>query len=113
MIYDHFIDALEREYYEIYNRIQKLLISGIPALKPYNVSLPPLNYLPCSTANALQEILIICCWALQGYSALGHCRDILRLDSTGILCAWALQRYFAVGHCKDILRLGTGRIFSD
>ena len=43
--------------------LTKLLTSSIPTLKPsfhctrsvYNVSLPPVNCLPRSTANALQE----------------------------------------------------------
>ena len=50
---------------------------------------------------------ILCGWALQGYSAVGHCRDTLRLGTAGILCGWALLGYFVVGHCKDTLRLGT------
>ena len=54
-------------------------------------------------------------WALQGHSAVGHCRDILRLGSedtlrlgtAGILGGWALQGYSAAGHCRDTLWLGT------
>ena len=71
---------------------------------------------------------ILCVWALQGYSAvghcrdtwcLGHCRDTLRLGTTGILLGWgiagifigqALQGYSAVGHGRDNLRLGTAGI---
>ena len=44
---------------------------------------------------------------LQGYSLVGHCRDILRLGTARILCGRALQGYFSVGHCRDTLRLGT------
>ena len=40
-------------------------------------------------------------WALQGYSAVGHCRDTLRLGTAGILGGWALQGYLVVGHCRD------------
>ena len=35
-------------------------------------------------------------WALQGYLAVGHCRDTWRLGTAGIL-----QGYLAVGHCRD------------
>ena len=56
------------------------------------------------------RILILCGWALQGYSAVGHCRDTLWLGTAGILGGWALQGYFAVGQCKDTLRLGTAGI---
>ena len=71
-----------------------------------HVSLLPLNCLPCSAAR----ILVLCCWALQGYSALGHCRSTFRLGPAVILCSWALQGYFAVGPWKDTLRLGTAGI---
>ena len=62
-------------------------------------------------------------WILQGFSAIGHCRDILQLVTTGILdiagifCSWALQGYFVaghyrdIGHCRDILQLDITRIF--
>ena len=30
-----------------------------------------------------------------------HCRDTLRVGSVRILCGWALQGYSAVGHCRD------------
>ena len=57
-------------------------------------------------------------WALQGYSAVGHCRDALRLGTAGTLynwelqghsalgtagrlCGWQLQGHSAVGHCSD------------
>ena len=50
-------------------------------------------------------------WALQGYSAVGHCRDTLRLSTAGILGGWALQGYSAVGHGRDTLQLGTPGIF--
>ena len=65
---------------------------------------------------------ILCGWALQGYSVVGHCRDTLQLGAAGILCiwalrilcGWALQGYSAVGHCRDTVRdtlqLGTARI---
>ena len=48
-------------YIESSRNNAKLFTSSIPTLKPLlhkkcNVSLPPLNCLPCSTANALQEI---------------------------------------------------------
>ena len=36
---------------------------------------------------------------------VGHCSDTLRLDTAGILCGWALQGYCAVGHCRDMLPL--------
>ena len=29
--------------------------------------------------------VILCGWALRGYSAVGRCRDILRLGTAGIL----------------------------
>ena len=82
----------------------------------------------------LGTIEILCGRALQGYSAVGHCRDTLRLGTAGILCVplgysvigpcwdtlrlgtagilcgWALQGYSAVGHCRDTLRLGTAGI---
>ena len=70
--------------------------------------------------------------ALQGYSAVGHCRDtgwalqgywvgtagilggwalrILCGWALRILCGWALQGYLVVGHCRDTLRLGTAWI---
>ena len=38
---------------------------------------------------------------LRGYSAAG---------TAGILGEWALQGYSAVGHCVDTLRLGTAGI---
>ena len=50
-------------------------------------------------------------WALQGYYAAGHCRDILRLGTAGVLDGWALQGYLVVGHYRDTLRLGTAGIF--
>ena len=36
-----------------------------------------------------------------------HCRDTLQLGSVRILCGWALQGYSAVGHCRDTWRLVT------
>ena len=38
---------------------------------------------------------------------VGHCRDTLQLGAAGILCGWAQQGYFAVGHCKDTYWLST------
>ena len=57
----------------------------------------------------------LCGWALQGYSAVGHCgysavghcRDTWWLDTAGILRGWALQGYFVVGHCRNTLPLST------
>ena len=67
-------------------------------------------------------------WALQGYVAVGHCRDTLQGDSSighcrdtlrlgmlptstaRILGGWALQGYSAVGHCRDTLRMSAARI---
>ena len=56
------------------------------------------------------RILILCCWALQGYSALGHCRYTFRLGLAGIFGGWTLQGYSAAGHCRDTLQLGTAGI---
>ena len=53
---------------------------------------------------------ILCCWALQEYSAVavGLCRDtVLFLGTAGILGGW---EYLVVGHCRDTLRLGTAGI---
>ena len=46
-----------------------------------------------STAEALRLGIAgtLSGWALQGHSAVGHCRDILWLGAAGILCGWALQ----------------------
>ena len=47
---------------------------------------------------------ILCCWALQEYSAVavGLCRDtVLSLGTAGILGGW---EYLVVGHCRDTLR---------
>ena len=43
---------------------------------------------------------------------VGHCRDTVWLGAAGVLGGWALQGYSAVGHCADILRLGTARYFA-
>ena len=57
-----------------------------------------------STAGILKDTLrlgtagILCGWALQGYFAVGHCRDIWWLSTAGILCGSALQGYSVVGH---------------
>ena len=40
-----------------------------------------------------------CCWALQGYSAVGHGRDILGIAE--IFCGWALLGYSFAGYCRD------------
>ena len=67
---------------------------------------------------------VLCSWALQGYSAVGHCRDALRLGTAGVLggwalhplsiagvlIGWALQGYLVVAHCRDTLWLGTAGI---
>ena len=44
-----------------------------------------------------------------GISEAGHGGDTLRLATAGILCSWALQEYSAMGHCwdsMDILHVG-------
>ena len=87
--------------------------SSIPTLKPSlhkkcNVSLLPPQLSSLQRCKCAARTLILCCWALQGYSAVGHCRDIWWLDTAGILCSWAhsvsisgmlvgwaLQGYFA------------------
>ena len=67
----------------------------------------------------------LCGWALQGYSAVGHCRDTwwlgtarilwlgtedtLRLGTAGILCGWALQEYVAIEHCSQAPGGGRGQ----
>ena len=38
---------------------------------------------------------------------VGHCRDTLRLGIPGVLSGWALQGYSAVRHCRDALPLST------
>ena len=69
----------------------------------------------CRDTLRLGSVRILCGWALQGYSAMGHCRDTwvghcrdtLRFGTAGILCTvgtagirggWALQGYLVVGH---------------
>ena len=47
---------------------------------------------------------------MQGYSAVGHCRDTLQLGTAGTLCGWALRGYLVVEHYRDTLRLGSVRI---
>ena len=58
----------------------------------------------CRNAAELDTAGILCCWALQEYSAvaIGHCKNVLRLGTAGILGG-----YSAVGHCRDALWLGT------
>ena len=57
-------------------------------------------------------LLILCCWALQEYSAVavGHCRETVLLLGTAGILGWALLGYPAVGHCKDTLWLGIAGI---
>ena len=45
-------------------------------------------------------------WALQEYSAVGHCRDTLR---AGHCCGWALQEYVAIEHCSQAPGGGRGQ----
>ena len=45
--------------------------------------------------------------ALRGWV----CRTLL-LSTVALLCVWALQGYSAVGHCWHTLRLGTARILT-
>ena len=125
-------------------RIQiKLFTSSIPTLKPLlhkkcNVALPRPQLSSLQHCQCAARILILCCWALQGYSAIGHCRDTFRvgravylvvghcrdtlqLGTAGILCGWAmrgylvverwaLQGYSAVGHCRETWWLSTAGI---
>ena len=60
--------------------------------------------------NTLWLLLVtagmFCGWALHGYFVVGHCKDALRLGVAGMLGGWALQGCFVVGHCRDALRLG-------
>ena len=85
-----------------------LSTSSTPTLKPllHNkccVFLPPnATILHFGTAGAIAvgTAWILSDWALQGYFAVGHCRD-------AVLCGWALQGYLVVGRCKDTLLLGT------
>ena len=68
-------------------------------------------------------------WSLQGYSAVGRCKntvrlllvtagrlrswalqDTLRLRAAGILCGWALRGYLVVARCRGTLRLGIAGI---
>ena len=110
------------------NKQEYLFTSSIPTLQPLLRHCTRSVTFPCPPSTvflaALQmhcknaRMLILCCWALQGYSALGHCRYTFRLGPAGIfggwtlqgysaighcriLCSWALQGYFAVGHSKD------------
>ena len=46
-------------------------------------------------------------WALQGYFAVGHCKDTWWLGSAGTICGWARQGQSAVGPCRDSWWLGT------
>ena len=100
----------------------KLFTSSIPTLKPVlhkkrNVSCPPSTVflaalqMRCKNIDTLLSgtpgilwlgtAVILFGWALQGYLAVGHCRDTLQWVTAGILCSWALQGYFVVGHCED------------
>ena len=102
---------------------KKLFTSSIPTLKPLlhkkcNISLPPPQLSSLQRCKCAARILILCCWALQGYSAVGHCRDTFRLGpagifggrTLGILCGWAVSGYLVVGHCRDTWWLGTAGI---
>ena len=51
----------------------------------------------------------LCGWALQGYSAVGHCRDTWWLSTAEILCGWALQEYVAIEHCSQAPGGGRGQ----
>ena len=44
-------------------------------------------------------------WALQGHLVVRHCRT-LWLGAARTLCGWALQGCFVVGHCRDAIRSG-------
>ena len=99
----------------IYNQREsislKLSTSSIPTLKPLLrkkccVFLPPnATILHFGTAGAIAvgTAWILSGWALQGYFAVGHCRD-------AVLCGWALQGHLVVRHCKDALWLATAGI---
>ena len=39
-------------------------------------------------------------WALQGYFAVGYCRDAWWLGTAGTLGGWALQGHLVAGHCS-------------
>ena len=104
--------ALEGPYVQ-----QKMIIYfEHPPLKPLlhkkcNVSLPPPPQLSSlQRCKCAARILILCCWALQGYCALGHCRDTFRSGPAGIFGGWTLQGYSAVGHRRDTLQLGIAGI---
>ena len=94
---------------------KKSFTSSIPTLKPLlhkkcNVSLPPPQLSSLQHCKCAARILILCCWALQGYSAPGHCRDTFRLGTAGIFGGWTLQGYSAVRHRRDTHRFGTAGI---
>ena len=40
-------------------------------------------------------------WTLQGYLAVGYCRDILQLDTAGIILQLGIAGILCVGHYKD------------
>ena len=68
----------------------------------------------CRDTVRLGTAGILCGWALQGYSAAGHCRDTLHLgteDTLRLGTAGYSAGYSAVGHCRDTWWLGTAEIF--
>ena len=66
----------------------RLLTSSIPTLKPFCTRSV---MFPCPPSTVFLAALQMRCKS----------SDTLLLGTPGILCAWALQGYFAVGHCKD------------
>ena len=48
--------------------------------------------------------------ACRGIATAEKAPNRSQLGTARILCSWALQGYFAVEHCRDTLRLGTARI---
>ena len=47
-------------------------------------------------------------WTLQGYSAVRHCGDTLRLVTAGMLGGLTLQGCYAVGPCSQAPHRGRG-----
>ena len=69
-------------------------------------ALPRQNGLP----KALQGYSAVGhCKALKGHLVEGHCRDILRLGAAGILCGWVRQEYVAIEHCSQAPGGGRGQ----
>ena len=50
--------------------------------------------------------------ALQGYSAVGRCKNTLRLllVTATMFCGWAVHGHLVVGHCRDSLQPDTAEI---